>query len=121
MQIISLDLPAVLRRLREYAQQLLAQHPDVKAVVLFGSLTRSSYTGTSDADLLIVLDSSEQRFLDRIPRFLQPGLPVEIDVFPYTVEELCAQLTGDFGVGAVALRKGQILAGELPPCIAHAL
>ncbi len=111
----------MLHKLHEYAQQLVIQRPDVTAVVLFGSLVKDSYTGTSDADLLIILSSSCERFLDRIPSFLHPGLPVELEVFPYTVEELCAQLREGFGVGAVALREGRLLAGELPQGIQAAL
>ena len=121
MKIISLDLPAVLHKLHEYAQELVIHRPDIKAVLLFGSLVKESYTGTSDADLLIILSSAQERFLDRIPSFLHPGLPVELEVFPYTVEELCVQLREGYGVGAVALREGQLLAGELPKNIQETL
>lgn len=84
--------------------------------MLFGSLADGTATGTSDADLLIVLEHSRERFLDRIPEFLEAfrGLSVPVDIFPYTVEELRGQLKHRVGTGRMALLQGQVLAGKFP-------
>ena len=84
-----LDRPHVLAELSRIAREVLESEKDVLKILLFGSLADDTYTALSDADLIIVLDESPVRFLDRIPRFLMRFLdaPVPVDVFPYTVEE----------------------------------
>ena len=116
MRVISLDRERVLKELREAAARLVKGRPDVEAVVLFGSLADGTATGTSDADVLLVLKRSSERFLDRIPEFLEAfrGLSVPVDVFPYTVEELERQLQEGAGTGRTALLRGQVLAGRVP-------
>ena len=116
MRIISLDRERTLEELRRAAERLVEKRPDVEAVVLFGSLAEGTATGASDADLLIVLKRSEERFLDRIPPFLEAfrGVGLPVDVFPYTVEELRRQLAEGSGTGRTALLLGTQLAGRLP-------
>jgi len=119
VRVISLNRERVLEELREAAERLIAQNPDVEAVVLFGSLADGTATGTSDADVLLVLKRSSERFLDRIPEFLEAfrGLSVPVDVFPYTVEELERQLQEGVGTGRTALTHGRLLAGQLPTAL----
>lgn len=85
-----LDGPKAIEELRQRAQRVAEEHPQVLAIYLFGSLARGNYAPGSDADLLIVLAHDERPFMDRIPpflRLLQPG-PVPVEVFPYTRSEL---------------------------------
>ncbi len=113
----------MLEELREAAERLVKGRPDVEAVVLFGSLADGTATGTSDADVLLVLKHSSERFLDRIPEFLEAfrGLSVPVDVFPYTVEELARQLWEGAGTGRTALTHGRLLAGRLPTALLERL
>jgi len=84
-----LDKPKVIRALSRLAARLKKNDDDVLKIVLFGSLATDTYTGISDADILIVLKKSNVRFIDRIPKFsLQfADAPLPVDVFPYTESE----------------------------------
>lgn len=64
--------------------------PRILRVVLFGSLAKGTCTPRSDADLLVVLRHSEERCVDRIPRYLRlfVDAAVPVEVFPYTEAEL---------------------------------
>lgn len=53
----ALDAEAVIRSLRSWAQQV-GKDPNVVKIVLFGSLARGDHTGSSDADLLIIVARS---------------------------------------------------------------
>jgi predicted nucleotidyltransferase len=78
-----------LRGLRDLAARARRADPRIERIVLFGSLAKDSYTPASDADLLILLTHSDERFIDRIPRFLRMFVDasVPVEVFPYTAAE----------------------------------
>jgi predicted nucleotidyltransferase len=81
----------VISALKEAVKKNVRKFPEVKRVLLFGSSARKDWGLRSDADILIVLKASEhRRFFDRIPRYfdLFPKVPLDIDIFPYTEEEL---------------------------------
>jgi predicted nucleotidyltransferase len=67
---------------------MVARHPEVERVLLFGSLARGEAAPGSDADLLLILSSAGQPFPERIPRYLPTGLPLGVDVFPHTTDEI---------------------------------
>jgi predicted nucleotidyltransferase len=75
----------------EYAARLLAEHPDVEEVVVFGSFAEDRYAPGSDIDVLVVLTSAEASVRDRIPALLPGAFPVGVDLFPYTRGELAAR------------------------------
>ncbi len=66
----------------------LSERPEVLAIVLFGSLTDGRLSVGSDVDLLLVLSHSQHSFLDRVPLYVPERFPVDVDVFPYTVDEI---------------------------------
>lgn len=113
---VYLDREVVLERLRGLAARLVAADPTVRAVVLFGSLAAGRGGPGSDADLLVLLDSSPYvRRPDRTPDLLArlTGAPVPLHVHAYTVAELeCALSRGD-GLATTAV-AGIVLAGALP-------
>jgi predicted nucleotidyltransferase len=90
VKVTFLKIEPILAGLQERAQRLLASHPEVLEVGLFGSLAKGNYAPGSDADLLLILESDPRRFVDRIPEFLEHfgGLGISVDVFPYTVQEI---------------------------------
>jgi len=102
-----LDRERVLRQLIDLAVRARQERPEIRRVILFGSLANNTYTASSDADLLVILDRSSERFLDRIPTFqrlfVEASIPVE--VFPYTDAE-----TRTVTLARKALSEGQILA-----------
>ncbi|HEV2358048.1 MAG TPA: nucleotidyltransferase domain-containing protein [bacterium] len=89
VKVFWLDRAEALRRLEDAAKALLAARPDVVAVYVFGSLPEGRAVPGSDADVLLLLRETSQRFIDRplefAPFFAQLGLPV--DVFCYTADE----------------------------------
>jgi predicted nucleotidyltransferase len=90
VKIISLNRDEVIGRLRQIARSLRAEHPEVTDVRLFGSLARGDQTGTSDVDVIIVLDRSseadhQRRILTFLPYFV---LPRGVDCLVYTRSEL---------------------------------
>ncbi|HEX3034132.1 MAG TPA: nucleotidyltransferase domain-containing protein [Thermodesulfobacteriota bacterium] len=95
----------VISRIRVWAETL-SNDPNVICVVLFGSLARGNSTASSDADLLIILRTSDKRFDERIPDFLPSGIGVGAGVFPYTLDEANEALTEGFGVVETAFREG---------------
>lgn len=88
VKITYFDRDAVRRALDEHVGTLATRHPEIEQVILFGSLASGTPVPGSDVDLLIVLSGSDHPFLERIPAFLPTGVPVGMDVFPYTREEL---------------------------------
>jgi predicted nucleotidyltransferase len=90
VRVFRLDHRAVLARLEEGARRLLAEHPQASEVWLFGSLARGEAGPGSDADLLVVLESSALPFLERsaiLARHFE-GAGVGCDVLAYTRAEL---------------------------------
>lgn len=87
------------------------QRPEVEAVILFGSLARGEFGVGSDVDLLLVLRESSLPFPDRIAAYLPEGsVPVDVDVFPYTVEEVRRGQP----LAQEALRTGRVLWARRP-------
>ena len=91
-----------LEALREAARRASARVPEIRRVILFGSLVSGVPTPRSDADVLVEVSSSphaEPR--DRIPDMLRAfrPLPCPLDLFVLTSEE-----TGRPGPGSPLVR-----------------
>lgn len=89
VKVFWLDRDEAQRRLREAAARLVAERPEVDAVYLFGSLAEGRAVPGSDADILILLERSEDRWLDR-PLAYRPlfdGVDLPVDLFCYTRDE----------------------------------
>jgi predicted nucleotidyltransferase len=88
---VYLDRERRIEELRAGARRLADKMPGTQRVVLFGSLVAGIPTPRSDADLLVVVDTSVHREpRDRVPevlRALRP-LPCPVDVFVLTAQEL---------------------------------
>ncbi len=86
-----MDRNDVFEQLERSIQRLCTEHPEVREAILFGSLARGDHGTRSDADILLVLETSPfDRFFDRIPDFIPYFLDVDVpvDIFPYTEEEI---------------------------------
>lgn len=105
----------LIAKLRDRAQEVLASKPAVLEVSLFGSLVKGNYCPGSDADLLVILQEDNRRFIDRISEFLLwfSGLGIPVEVFPYTVEEI--ERMKDAGLVKTALAERMVLAGRPYP------
>jgi uncharacterized protein len=83
-----LDLEAVMAALERYARDELSARPEVREVILIGSLARGDWSARSDADVVVIVDRTGRpgpfRSPDYAPR--QP-LGVPVDVLVYTPQE----------------------------------
>jgi predicted nucleotidyltransferase len=95
VKIFWLDRKAILEKLQDVARQMKASHPEIEEVLLFGSLARDEAVPGSDADLLLILSTANETFLERIPRYLPTDLPLTVDVFPYTRAEITSMMEED--------------------------
>ena len=89
-----LDRDAVLASLRELATRLGDERPEILEIRLFGSLARGQRNPFADADLLIVLDSSDLPVRERIPRYKPSRTPVPMDLTICTRDELAREIAG---------------------------
>jgi len=86
VEIISIDRSKVLDALRRVARRIRAQHPEVVDVRVFGSLARGDQVGTSDVDVLIVIeDGGSGDPIEQIRGFYPYfDLPVGVDLLVMT-------------------------------------
>ena len=87
----SVDEAAVRRAMDAYATRLLAGHPEIEEIIVFGSFAEGNWAPGSDLDIFIVLSSSSVSVRDRIPGLLPGAFPVGVDLFPYTRDEMTAR------------------------------
>jgi predicted nucleotidyltransferase len=81
-----LDYEGVLRRLRQHAADLGAR-PEVREVILVGSLVHETWSAGSDADLVVVVDRDDDPAPFRGPKYTPTGIGVGVDVRVYTPAE----------------------------------
>ena len=83
--------------------------PEIRRAMVFGSLVHDRAVPGSDVDLLLVLKTSDRKFLDRPAKYRPDGFPVGLDIFAYTADEMEKMLDdGNFFVRR-ALREGKTL------------
>ena len=92
VKVTYFDAEAVWAALRDAAQSLAHEHPEVRRIAVFGSLVRGEAVPGSDVDLLVVSSDTNLPFIERAARYAPAGLPVGADVFVYTAEEIEAML-----------------------------
>ncbi len=98
-----LDVRAVIKRLAVWAREDLSARPEVARVVLIGSLAQGTWSASSDADVVVVVDAAPDPgpLLGREARYRpSPPLGIGLDVFVRTAAEL-ADMGERFG-GEVA-------------------
>ena len=80
-------------------------HPEVRALLWFGSWVKGSASVGNDVDLCIIVDRSDKARRDRIPDYLPRTFPVGIDLFIFTEEEF-ARLRREHPSLAKAIEEG---------------
>jgi len=86
-----LDRAQRIEELRRSAAVARSRIPAIREVILFGSLVTGGATARSDADILVVVESSPYDHpRDRIPEMLRAlsPLPCPIDLFVLTCDEV---------------------------------
>lgn len=83
-------------------------------IILFGSVARGTDRIASDVDLIVISQQLPASLFDRLDMVnrLKRGLPVSIDVFPYTAAEFDRMLEELHVTALEAVRDGVALRGE---------
>lgn len=111
VRYLKISFDEALMRLREYAESKSKAH-GVKAIVLTGSLAKGNYTGTSDADILVIADSLPARVLERYALFAEPKMPMDLEPRAYTTEEFVNNVRKGDRFALESLEVGIPLHGE---------
>ena len=77
--------------------------------MLFGSLQRGDAVPGSDADVLLVLSTSDLPFTDRAAAYRPEGVGIPVDLFVYTCAELDDMLAAGNRFVRRALAEGRDL------------
>jgi len=86
-----LDRDLIVQRLHEHVQGELVLRPEVREVVLIGSLARGNWSARSDADIVVVVDTARERGPFRGSEYAPTtSIGVPVDVLVYTPEESAA-------------------------------
>lgn len=88
---------------------LQAQHPEIERAVLFGSLQRGDAVPGSDADVLLVLRSTDLPFTQRAALYRPEDVGVPVDLFVYSRAELDDMLANGNRFVSRALAEGNDL------------
>ncbi|RLG73763.1 MAG: nucleotidyltransferase domain-containing protein [Thermoprotei archaeon] len=99
-----------MEKLKEYGEKAVAK--GARTVVLVGSLARGDYTAFSDADILIIADNIPKRPIDRLKEFIDPTLPIDLDVRVYTSEEFLKMAEKGMRIVKEVVRYGIVIAGD---------
>lgn len=110
VKVFRINSKEIIAKLRHWAENM-SRNKNVLAVVLFGSLANNEATPASDADILILLKDSKERFDDRIPQFIPEKIGLSVDVFPYTLEEVRSSIKENWGIAREVMEHGFFLYG----------
>ena len=66
----------------------LSAFREVIAVYLIGSYDRGDFGPFSDVDVVVIVETSTGRFIDRSEKYLPARFPVPLDLFVYTRSEV---------------------------------
>lgn len=103
VKIISLNREHLLARLRQIAAHIRREQKAVEEIRLFGSLARGDATGTSDADVLVVLSETAEtdphRRILQFIRYFDLDRGTDLLVYPR------AELEGELASGNLFLQR----------------
>lgn len=111
VRYLKINFDEIFLRLREYAESKAATH-GVKAIVLVGSLAKGTYTGTSDADILVIADNLPSDILERYALFSEPTMPIDVEPIVYTLDEFVNKVRQGDHLAVESLEIGIPIHGE---------
>ena len=106
---LKINFDEVFEKLREYAK---AKAHQARAIVLTGSLAKGSYTGTSDADILVIADNLPDHILERYSLFADPSMPIDLEPRVYTTDEFVSKVRRGDHFAIESIEAGIPLHGE---------
>jgi predicted nucleotidyltransferase len=100
-----------MERVRRYAEDLV-NSGRAELMVLFGSFAEKRYLPSSDIDLLIVVREAPANPLERIPAYIDPKMPLDLEPRVFTVEEFFRLARERRRFALEVLTKSILLAGR---------
>jgi len=111
VRYLKINFDRVLEELRRYASVKGRGH-ETKAIILVGSLAKGTYTGVSDADVLVIADDVPARMADRYALFADTSLGIDLEPLVYTTKELLKRIEQADHFAIESISKGIPLFGE---------
>ncbi len=111
VRVFKLDYEFVLREVKRYAEEIVEKGL-AELVILFGSLAKGTYSPFSDIDLLIVVKDAPRNPLERITRYINPKLPLDVEPRVFTLNEFFNLIDNKRLFGKEVLFRGILLAGS---------
>jgi predicted nucleotidyltransferase len=107
VKIFWLNKEILNQKINSAVKKIISNCKEVEEIVLFGSLSKNRATVSSDVDILIVVNSSSERFIDRPLKYKDffENIGLDLDIFVYTDEELKRNIT----LVENAFKEGKIL------------
>jgi predicted nucleotidyltransferase len=90
VEILSIDKDRLISKLKKISSRIRSDHPGVTEIKLFGSFSRDDFTPYSDADIAIIVNSTDKPFITRQDEYIDYFLdiPVDTNLLIYTSDEL---------------------------------
>ena len=107
VKVFWLNREETIQRLQEAMKALKIRHPEIERAVLFGSLQRGDAVPGSDADVLLVLRTTDLSFSERAAIYRPEDIGVPVDFFVYTQAELNDMLADGNRFVSRALAEGR--------------
>ncbi|MEM2294468.1 MAG: nucleotidyltransferase domain-containing protein, partial [Nitrososphaerota archaeon] len=85
-----------MRELEEYTEKAVKK--GAIAVILVGSLARGDYTAFSDADIIIVVEESREKPVERLTKYMEAKVSIDIEPRVYTIKELREMMKNNAGI-----------------------
>lgn len=111
IKVFELDYGEVMRNIKDYAEKVVGNGL-AELVILIGSLAKGTYSPFSDIDLVIVVKKSAEKPLDRIPAYIEPSLPLDVEPIVLTVDEFFQTVRARRTFAAEVIDNGMYLAGD---------
>lgn len=108
VKVFCLDRTLLKKKVTKIIHKRSREKPEVQKVILFGSVAEDRALPSSDVDLLLSIDNSNERFIDRSSHYLPyfQTLPMDVECFVYTNKEV---RSGNYPIIMTALEKGIVL------------
>jgi len=89
VKVFWLEQEQLVEEIHKVASEIGEANENVLKIILFGSLAERRGVPGSDADILIILETDDKLFMDRIAEWSERfSIDFPVEIFPYTKKEL---------------------------------
>ena len=110
IRLFKMDYEKIVRELEKYAERSLEEKAE--AVFLIGSLVKGNYTAFSDSDVIIVTEKASRNPVERLLKYMDPTLPIDLQVRVHTYDELKRMAFEGRRIIRGIIDYGEVLAGS---------